>query len=368
MDEYYCPNCGATLNNQPGFDPDGGTWTCTSCGKHLMDDDVYEGDTYEGVAWYCDECDALLNRQSGFSDSYDTWTCTECGHVNGTTEDDIYESEDDYKYQKTVDAAVDFVGSIVSGIISGVSSALSEEDDEDEDDEDDDVYCNEDEDESKKPVVKQPRQKTEAELEFEQKQREKLRQELIRKTEKAKNSELRKKRAKAFVFKHKRISTSISSSELVGSNYSKAKEHFIDEGFTNVSVHALKDIYIDSTKTDGEIEQITINGIPSFDDTYMCPYDSEIIIVYHTKREFVFPYNAKKVNKLDYMSCINKLKEIGFTNISIEPISDLVTGWIKKDGSIEEISIDGNNLFKEGKGVPYDSKIIIKYHTFTHKK
>lgn len=35
MDEYFCPNCGATLNNQPGFDPDGGTWTCTSCGKLL---------------------------------------------------------------------------------------------------------------------------------------------------------------------------------------------------------------------------------------------------------------------------------------------------------------------------------------------
>lgn len=30
MDEYFCPNCGATLNDQPGFDPNGGTWTCTS--------------------------------------------------------------------------------------------------------------------------------------------------------------------------------------------------------------------------------------------------------------------------------------------------------------------------------------------------
>lgn len=49
MDEYFGPNCGATLNNQPGFDPDGGIWTCTSCGKLLMDDDVYEGDTFEGV-------------------------------------------------------------------------------------------------------------------------------------------------------------------------------------------------------------------------------------------------------------------------------------------------------------------------------
>ena len=88
-DEYFCPNCGAILNDQPGFDPDKGTWTCTECGKMLMDDDVYNGDTYEGVAWFCDNCGALLNRQDGFSDSYGSWTCAECGHVNGTTEDNI---------------------------------------------------------------------------------------------------------------------------------------------------------------------------------------------------------------------------------------------------------------------------------------
>ena len=82
MDEYFCPNCGAILNDQLGFDPDAGTWTCTECGTHLMDDDVYEGDSFEGVAWYCDNCGALLNRQAGFSDTSGTWTCTECYHSN----------------------------------------------------------------------------------------------------------------------------------------------------------------------------------------------------------------------------------------------------------------------------------------------
>ena len=95
MDEYFCPNCGSTLNDQTGFDPDNGTWTCTVCGKLLMDDDVYEGDTYEGVAWFCDKCGSLLNRQHGFSDIYSSWTCTECGYRNSTTEDDIIHSEDE---------------------------------------------------------------------------------------------------------------------------------------------------------------------------------------------------------------------------------------------------------------------------------
>jgi DNA-directed RNA polymerase subunit M/transcription elongation factor TFIIS len=89
MDEYYCPNCRAILNLQFGFDPSGGTWTCSKCGELLMDDDVYEGDSFKGVAWFCDGCGSFLNRQSGFSDSLGSWVCTDCGHRNGITADDI---------------------------------------------------------------------------------------------------------------------------------------------------------------------------------------------------------------------------------------------------------------------------------------
>lgn len=92
-DEYFCTNCGAILNEQPGFDPDCGMWTCTECGTLMMDDDIYDGDNYPGTAWICDNCGALLNRQYGFTDSDSSWRCTECGHVNGTTEDDILENK-----------------------------------------------------------------------------------------------------------------------------------------------------------------------------------------------------------------------------------------------------------------------------------
>lgn len=108
MDEYFCPKCGAILNDQYGFNPNGGTWRCTECGELLMDDDVYDGDSFEGVAWYCDSCGALLNRQYGFSDSYGSWTCTECGHTNGITEADII-SDDQPEFRcPNCDVALDF--------------------------------------------------------------------------------------------------------------------------------------------------------------------------------------------------------------------------------------------------------------------
>ena len=59
MDEYFCPNCGATLNYQDGFDPSLGAWTCTECGQLLMDDDVYDGDTFDFVSLCCDYCGSL---------------------------------------------------------------------------------------------------------------------------------------------------------------------------------------------------------------------------------------------------------------------------------------------------------------------
>jgi DNA-directed RNA polymerase subunit M/transcription elongation factor TFIIS len=88
-EECFCPKCGATLNDQNGFDPGNGNWSCASCGQELYGDDVYEGDIYPGIMWHCDQCGALLNKQDGFKDSCGSWTCTECRHSNPISEDAI---------------------------------------------------------------------------------------------------------------------------------------------------------------------------------------------------------------------------------------------------------------------------------------
>ena len=97
-DEFFCPNCNATLNDQPGFDPDIGVWICTECGQTLYGEDVEATmNQFDGVVWRCDSCGAVLNVQSGFDDSCGTWYCTECGHANSINEDEIYESEEAYQ-------------------------------------------------------------------------------------------------------------------------------------------------------------------------------------------------------------------------------------------------------------------------------
>ena len=49
----------------------------------------------------------------------------------------------------------------------------------------------------------------------------------------------------------------------------------------------------------------------------MVPYDAEIIITFHVKKEFVFPYSTREMIKRDYDDLASKLVDIGFTEVYI---------------------------------------------------
>ena len=42
-----------------------------------------------GCDWFCDECGAFLNGQPGFTARRGTWTCAECGEENDVSEGNI---------------------------------------------------------------------------------------------------------------------------------------------------------------------------------------------------------------------------------------------------------------------------------------
>jgi len=49
FEEFFCPNCNATLNDQPGFSPSGSIWTCTECGQLLFDEETNNGENFSGT-------------------------------------------------------------------------------------------------------------------------------------------------------------------------------------------------------------------------------------------------------------------------------------------------------------------------------
>lgn len=464
MEEFFCPNCGATLNYQSGFDPSLGAWTCTECGQLLMDDDVYEGDVFEGVAWYCDNCGALLNKQYGFSDSYGTWTCTECGHTNGISEDEIIDgkhftcpecgatlnnqsgfnayddwecsscgtklthsySDDDYSVvdvdkiccpncdadlkeqwgfseynndwtcsecgahlhrEYTFDEFEQMEDSDDEDDESNYSCPVcdSELDDQCGFDEDDDdwicEYCgtklhryygdheysivDESDENSTGPSESKDAYTTHNNSQYESRERTTFNGCTTSAKEK---SELRKLRIKAFITSKKKVPIGYDTKQLVGENFREVEIRLHNQAFKNIQNKSNKDVYTNSIFKDSEVESVSINGTTNFSSQEMFPYDSEIIVNYHEKREIKSPYSYRNLRKKNYMDVQEMFSDLGFTNISLCPIGDLTTGWITKDGSVESVKINGETGYKKDAIFKYDVSIEIGYHTFKNRR
>lgn len=184
---------------------------------------------------------------------------------------------------------------------------------------------------------------------------------------KQKKRKIRNKRLKALLFNKKNIKTDVSADALVGNYVEYVTERIKESGFTNYEAVPIKDIYEGSDKKIGEVEQVTINGQSRFDTNAMFPYKAQIIISYHAKREIAFPVSSKQICKMTCENLVKELRELGYTEIYTEKITDLVTGWIHKDGSIEYALVNGKVKYKQGDIFDYDVKIVIAYHTFAKK-
>lgn len=69
----------------------------------------------------------------------------------------------------------------------------------------------------------------------------------------------------------------------------------------------------------------------------------------------------------NYKEVIDDFKSNGFKNIKTEKIEDLITGWMTKDGEVEEVFVGGETNYSKNKWISADTEVIIKYHTFKEK-
>ena len=186
----------------------------------------------------------------------------------------------------------------------------------------------------------------------------------IRQAKKDKERKQRNKRIKAFFFNKKNLALEFATSDLVGDNVDSVVEEIKEAGFNNYKTVPIKDIYVGSTKYVGEVEQIVINGQSWLAEGTMVPYDAEIVITFHVKKEFEFPYSARQMIKRDFDQLASELVNIGFTEVYTLPLKDLTTGWIKKERAVQQVLIEDIDAIKKGMPVEYDKKITIQYHSF----
>lgn len=78
--------------------------------------------------------------------------------------------------------------------------------------------------------------------------------------------------------------------------------------------------------------------------------------------------SSEEMGGENYETIISELEKAGFTNIETKVLDDLITGWLTKDGEIEEIEINGNKDFSANDSFQKDSKIVVTYHTFPEEE
>lgn len=76
------------------------------------------------------------------------------------------------------------------------------------------------------------------------------------------------------------------------------------------------------------------------------------------------PSSSKEFEGEHFQDVVNSLTKAGFTDVEPKGLEDLITGWLKKDGSVESVAIDGSNTFANGSSHPKDAKVIVSYHSF----
>lgn len=151
--------------------------------------------------------------------------------------------------------------------------------------------------------------------------------------------------------------------ELVGCNYEYVTRAFHDVGFTNIHVESTEDLHISEIADENKVYQIIVSGKNYFTKSKRYPYDTKITIKYHAVKLIALPFSSKEIKGENYTDILEKLETAGFVNVSVEPVYDIITGWLTDDEEIESITVDGDKKFSSGDEYRPDVKIVITYHT-----
>lgn len=366
MIDYYCPNCGANIGDQQGFDSDVGYWTCTECGQFLSDpEDFDDNSQFNDVSWFCDRCGAYLNKQSGFSDWLDTWTCTECGYTNNISEDEICESEEDYQRHMEEKNEED----------EEEDEEENEDVDEDEEDEEEEDEENEDEVDEDEEDEEEDEDEDEEDEEWARERaiQEELRQEELRKKEQKEQErkdrrKARWKRVWSAIAHKKLIDVNINASDCIGNNYLQVVPIFEKNGFSKIRLNILEDLEYSDISKENEVSKITIDGNNFFDLDTKAKYDADIVITVHKLKKAFPPVAPKQLKGKHGKNVAQQFRMAGFVNVDEIIIRDLTFGWLKKDGQIDSVMIDDDNRYEADTPFRIDAKVVVTFHTFKKDK
>jgi len=309
-------------------------------------------------------------------------------YYRGADGTDAYKYSDGSGYYRGADGSDGYKYSDGSGYYNGSDGSRSSydaryDDDEEEDDENDYGYSSGKSSDGiglaaglaglalgfgAATYARHKAEEAEEERKAEERRREEERIRAEKRAAKEHEKKLRKKRMKALFFNKKNLQIEFCTDDLLGDNYEYVLNVLKETGFNNYKAIPVKDVYIDNNYRVGEVAQVMINGQSWMDAGTMVPYDAEIIVTYHMKKELIFPYSSRQMIKRDFDELAHELLNVGFTEVYTLPLDDLKIGWIKKNRAVQQVVVAGRDSMKKGTILEHDVKITIQYHSFGKKK
>lgn len=162
------------------------------------------------------------------------------------------------------------------------------------------------------------------------------------------------------------INTSISSATLANEHIYIVLSILKNNGFINIKSIPVKDIDSSNNYYVHQVACVTIDNLEQFTVGTSFQNDAEVIIYYHDKREITSHFSGRIFKNQNCFDVEKQLRSLGFSNISLKPMKDLVTGWLSKEYNVCKVYFNGNeeNTFKKNEVYKYDKHIVIKYHSF----
>lgn len=86
-----------------------------------------------------------------------------------------------------------------------------------------------------------------------------------------------------------------------------------------------------------------------------------------TDNRIAMPESAESFAGKQYEDVAMRLQSAGFTNVQTKKQTDLITGWMTKEGEVEQVSVNGDTDFAAYEKFDPNVTIIVTYHAFPDK-
>ena len=156
----------------------------------------------------------------------------------------------------------------------------------------------------------------------------------------------------------------MTHAECLGQEADKLIRRLQKAGFYKFQVDTVENVSYRSRDKIGTVENISIADQEDFKRGTEFPFDAKIHILRREFKQVPVGFTPRQLQKTNVCDTKAYFKHQGFGVVKSVPIPDLKMGWLKLDGQVERVLVDGFDIFRADSLFPVDAEITIYFHTY----